>query len=86
MDEKHEGGNCQKSYFEVFPRAGSDWPLCKISTLTVMPFMFFDDKYHIFDKYLTEIFFPEYLGSFSPVPNSFGWFRSKLSKICDLIL
>ena len=43
--------------------------------------MFFGDKYHIFDKYLTEIFFPESLGSFSPVKNSFGWFRSELSKI-----
>ena len=31
--------------------------------------MFFDDKYHIFYEYLTELFFPEYLGSFSPVPN-----------------
>ena len=28
--------------------------------------MFFDNKYHIFDKYLKEIFVPEYLGSFSP--------------------
>ena len=52
----HEGGNCQKSYFEVFSRAGSDWPLCKISTLTATPFMFFVHKYLIFDKYLTEIF------------------------------
>ena len=51
-----EGGNCQKSYFEVFSRAGSDWPLCKISTLTATPFMFFVHKYLIFDKYLTEIF------------------------------
>ena len=52
----HEGGNCQKSYFEVFSRAGSDWPLCKISTLTATPFMFFVHKYLIFDKYLPEIF------------------------------
>ena len=52
----HEGGNCQKSYFEVFSRAGSDWSLCKISTLTATPFMFFVHKYLIFDKYLTEIF------------------------------
>ena len=46
-----------------------------------MPFMFFDDECYIFDKYLTEIFFPESLGSFLPVPTSFGWFPSKLSKI-----
>ena len=52
----HEGGNCQKSYFEVFSRAVSDWSLCKISTLTATPFMFFVHKYLIFDKYLTEIF------------------------------
>ena len=44
--------------------AGSDQPLCKISALPVMPFMFLGDKYHFFDKYLTEIFFPESLGSF----------------------
>ena len=61
--------------------AGSDQPLCKISALPVMPFMFLGDKYHFFDKYLTEIFFPESLGSFLPVPTSFGWFPSKLSKI-----
>ena len=46
-----------------------------------MPFMFFDHKDHILYKYLTEIFFPESLGSFLPVPTSFGWFPSKLSKI-----
>ena len=49
-------GQLSKSYFEVFSRAGSDWPLCKISTLTATPFMFFVHKYLIFDKYLTEIF------------------------------
>ena len=52
----HEGGDCAKSCFEDFWRAGSDWPLCKISTLTATPFMFFVHKYLIFDKYLTEIF------------------------------
>ena len=76
-----EGGDWEQSCFEVFWRAGSDWPLCKISTFSVTPFIFFNNKYHIFDKCLTEIFFPEYLDSFSPLPNSFGWFWSKLSKI-----
>ena len=62
-------------------RPGRDWRRCKILTLSVTPIMFFDHKYHIFNKYLTEIFSPEYLGSFSPVPNSLGLFWSKLSKI-----
>ena len=52
----HEGGDQQKSYFEVFSRAGSDWPLCKISNLAFTPFMFFVYKYHIFEKCLTKIF------------------------------
>ena len=49
-DSWEEGGDCQKSYFEVFSRVGSDWPLCKISTLAVTPFMFFVHKCHIFDN------------------------------------
>ena len=48
------GGDCQKICFEVFSRAGYDWPLCKFSTLTVIPFMFFVNKYHMFDKNLTK--------------------------------
>ena len=69
-DSWQEGGDCQKSYFEVFSRVGSDWPLCKISTLSVMRVMVFADKYHIFDKNWTGRFPPGSLSSFSSVPNS----------------
>ena len=36
----HEGGDCAKSFFEDFWRAGPEWPLCKISTCTVPPSCF----------------------------------------------
>ena len=52
-----------------------NWPLCKISTFTVTPFMLH------FYKYLTEIFFSESLANFSPVSNRFMRFYSNLSKI-----
>ena len=46
--------------------------LCKnFQLFQSCPSCFFDDKYQIFDKCLTEIFFPEYLGKVLPVPNSF---------------
>ena len=48
--------------------------------------MFFDDRYHIFDKCLTEIFFPEYLGKFSPFPNSFGCFDQNWAKYGPFLL
>ena len=53
----HEGGNCQKNCFEVFSRAGSDWPLCMFSTLIVTPLHVFR---HTFDKNLSRTF-PLYL-------------------------
>ena len=49
----HEGGDSEKSCFEVF---GSYCALCKFSIFTVTPFMFVVPMYHIFDKYLTKIF------------------------------
>ena len=63
----NEGGDCQKSYFEVFFWQGSHmWPP-KISTLTDPPFKFFAHISKMFDKYQMPIFFIEYLGSLRPV-------------------
>ena len=67
--------------FKSFEEQGLIGPFVKFQLCQSCPSCFFYHKYHIFDKYLTEIFPPKFLGSFSPVPNSFGWFRSKLSKI-----
>ena len=36
-----------KRFFEVFRRAGSDWPMCEISTLSDNLFMFFVYEFHI---------------------------------------
>ena len=77
----HEWIDCENGCFEVFWREGSDWPMCKISTFTVTPFMFFVENYHIFYKYLTEIFFSKSLANFSPISNRFIRFYSNLSKI-----
>ena len=44
----------------------------------------FVQRYHSCDRYLTDLVFPESLGSFSPVPNRFRSFRSYLSKIWAL--
>ena len=76
-----EVGDCAKSCFEDFWRAGSDWPPVQNFNLHSPPFMFFVHKYHIFDKYLTKMFPPGSLGSFSHDPNKFIRLRSKLSKI-----
>ena len=55
-----KGTRLRKKLFEVFWRAWSDWPLCKISTFSVTPFMFFSHKYHIFENIQGKSF-----GSFS---------------------
>ena len=43
-------GATDKQLFEVFLRAGSGCNHCKISTLSVNPFMFFVHRNHIFDE------------------------------------
>ena len=63
----NEGGDCQKSSFEVFFSQGSHMSPPKISTLTDPPFTFFAQISKIFDKYQMPIFFIEYLGSRLPV-------------------
>ena len=66
----NEGGDCEKSYFEVFFWQWSHLSLPKISTLTDPPFTFFAHISLIFDKYQMAIFFIEYLGSLRPVITS----------------
>ena len=48
-----------------FKREGLDLPLCKISTFTVILFMFFFDNNYILYKCFREIFFSESLANFS---------------------
>ena len=66
----NEGGDCEKSYLEVFFWQWSHLSLPKISTFTDPPFTFFAHISLIFDKYQMAIFFIEYLGSLRPVITS----------------
>ena len=59
--------------------------LCAKFQLAQSPFMFFVHKYHIFDKYLTKMFPPGSLGSFSHDLNRFIRLRSKLRKFRSLL-
>ena len=76
----NEGGDCEKSYFEVFFWQWSHLSLPKISTFTDPPFTFFAHISLIFDKYQMPIFFIEYLGSLRPVRTWLMYIWSKLSK------
>ena len=58
----YEGGDCQKSSFEVFFSQGSHMSPPKISTLTDTPFTFFAQISKIFDKYIVNLASPR------PVP------------------
>ena len=77
----NEGGDCQKSSFEVFFSQGSHMSPPKISTLTDPPFTFFAQISKIFDKYQMPIFFIEYLGSIQSIRTWLMYIWSKLSKI-----
>ena len=77
---QNEGGDCQKSYFEVFFWQGSHMSPPKISTLADPPFTFFAHNSKIFDKYQMPIFFIEYLGSLPTVRTWLMYIWWKLSK------
>ena len=76
----NDGRPRPKSYFEVFFSAWGNLLVCKISSWSDMPNRFFASQYHIFHKYLTGIFFPEYFESFWPARSGIFKIGSKLSK------
>ena len=63
----NERGLGPKSYFEGFFRAPQNLIACQISNWSDTQFRFFANGYPIFDKYVTIIFFLQYLNSCSPV-------------------
>ena len=74
------GSTVKKVVLKSFEEKGLIGLCAKFQTFTVTLFMFFVENYHIFYKYLTEIFFSESLANFSPISNRFITFYSK-SKI-----
>ena len=75
------GSTVKKVVLKSFEEKGLIDLCAKFQTFTVTLFMFFVENYHIFYKYLTEIFFSESLANFSPISNRFIRFYSNLSKI-----
>ena len=63
----NEGGNCQKSYFEVFSGKDLIWHPRKFQPWQTPPSCFLPISPRFFDKYQMPIFFIEYLGSLQPV-------------------
>ena len=65
------GSTVKKVVLKSFEEKGLIDLCAKFQTFTVTLFMFFVENYHIFYKYLTEIFFSESLANFSPLSNRF---------------
>ena len=80
FDFHNEGGLGPKRYFQVFFRAPQNLSARQISKWPDTPFRFFANRYPIFGKYITGIFFLQYFNSSLPVRTGIIIFGSKLSK------
>ena len=76
----NEGGLGPKHYFQVFFRSPQNIFTCQISRWSDTPFRFFANRYPIFGKYMTGIFFLQYFNTSLPVRTGIIIFGSKLSK------
>ena len=79
-DFHNERGLGPKRCFQVFFRAPQNLSARQISKWPDTPFRFFANRYPIFGKYITGIFFLQYSNSSLPVRTGIIIFGSKLSK------
>ena len=77
----NEWGLRPKRYFQVFFKPPQNLFTCQISKWSDTPFKFFANRYPIFGKFVTKIFFLQYLNSCLPIRTGILRFWSKMSKI-----